>query len=310
MSLGLDWVVAKQSTVKLRRDVARPEAAQDGSDDHEERKVSRRYPSQNVKEELPRLTERERREALEVEEEAGSDDIARERLELDELRKSRQSNFCNCKPAPRSYDDELEAEDDETANGSQLQCCTDPSCPCVRDGIGCHVEGNHYCQCALSSSITTSRPPSCGNPYGLFMFDEYSVRQHALDVLYPSYDSMNPSHSRDDSGGAYVSTPSSRSPSLSSPSSSVRQGSIPGLRSASFSFHPSGAPLSLLSSWSYSAAGVGGSGGWWDMSGGTHTPRALFRRPSRVSPPSSPLFFQSGRSSTATAPSRATANNQ
>ena len=195
----------------------------------------------------------------------------------------------------------MEAEDEDEDGRAQPQCCTDASCPCVRDGIGCHVEGNHYCQCNLSSS--SSRPPSCGNPHGLFQFDEYSVRQHALDVLYPSYEPHSvsrSSHSRDDS----ASSPSSMSPALSSPSSSQqRAGGYPGFRSASFSFHqPGGAPVSLLSSWS--AAGGSGGGGWWDMSGGGgsgyHTPRAWLRRPSRVSPPSSPLFVHSGRSSTAT----------
>ena len=312
VSLGLDWLVVKQSSVRLRRDNARAEA-EDETEQHEEHRVSRHYPSQNVHDELPRLTERERREALGVgvavgsEDEVGQgrDDLVRERLELDEIRKSRQSNFCNCRPTRLTRQEELEAEDDDTVH-AQPQCCTDLSCPCVRDGIGCHVEGNHYCQCNLSSS--SARPPSCANTYGLFQFDEYSVRQHALDILYPSYEahSINRSHSREDS--ANLLTPSSVSPSLSSPSSGLRQGGMPSLRSASFSFHPSGAPLSLLSSWSYSAASGGSSsGGWWDMSGsGTHTPRALLRRASRVSPPSSPLFVQSGRSSTAADAHKAT----
>ena len=309
VSLGLGWVVVKQQSVKLRRDHARAAAGEDETDEQQdEQRVSRRYPSQNVNEELPRLSERERREVLEVEDETSRDELLRERAELDEIRRSRQSNFCNCKPVRRSREEELDDnDDDDDGSSSQTQCCTDVSCPCVRDGIGCHVEGNHYCQCNLSSSSSSSRPPSCGNPHGLFRFDEYSVRQHAMDILYPSYEphSVSFSHSRDDSGGAGISTPSSLSPSLSSPSSTVRLGGMSGLRSASFSFHPSGAPMSLLSSLSYSSAS--GSGGLWDMGvTGTHTPRALLRRPSRVSPPTSPLFVQSGRSSTATVMHRAT----
>ena len=210
----------------------------------------------------------------------------------------RLRHFCQCRPARPAGG---WGEEDGESVSQSAGCCSDPAvCPCAREGVGCHVEGGHYCQCGRAGSAVSA---GCGNPCGLYEFDEWGVRQHALQVLYGGGGAGG-----EDWGGAEAQSPStspsaspsphhSASPSLSSASSSSAASFLT-FRSHSFSFHPPqqhggaggvglSSPLLLqLSPSSLSSA----------VSQPPHRSSfSLSRRSSRVSPPSSPLLQQSRR---------------
>ena len=148
-SLGLDWRVARETVERIV----------DGADtaDTEDGVHNRRYPIQSTNaldDELPRINERERLRLIQAHPTVID---AGESAELEDLRKSRQMNFCQCRPS-----------DGES-------CCSDTArCACARDGVGCHIEGTHYCGCNAAT---------CSNGRGKYVFDENKVRQHSVQIL-------------------------------------------------------------------------------------------------------------------------------
>jgi len=135
-------------------------------------RMKKRYPSPNKAEELPRIAQQERirifkqyaglpnaeeSEAHETPASWGLSDAMchpsewDESSELDLIRSSRRSHFCLCRP-PRGRLRAMLMDLDPDAiaalppNQSNA-CCIDDRCPCVRDGVGCHVESDHYCAC-------------------------------------------------------------------------------------------------------------------------------------------------------------------
>ena len=192
---------------------------------------------------------------------------------------------------------------DGVTRSATVGCCSDPSlCPCAREGVGCHVEGRHYCQC--SHRTTSTGVSSCGNPHGLYEFDEWRVRQHAAQVLYGVGGGAG--GGREEEWGVDAASPSlspSASPSPHHSSASGSASASPSLsflafRSHSFSFHPQSHPHS-----SATAGGLPSTLLHQPLSplptAAQQQPQpphrqspALSRRASRVSPPSSPLLQQ------------------
>jgi hypothetical protein len=181
-------------------------------------------------------------------------------------------------------DDEAEEDAEQRDDDAAGLCCRDPAvCVCARDGIGCHVEGRHYCQCSAAA---------CGNEHGLYLFDEWRVRQHALSVLYPADAGAAGEEEAEDG----VSGSPSLSPSAGLSSSDRANGSpsasFLAFRSQSFSFASRANPLQSMQ----------------------FMPAALrmlsVRRGSRASPPPSPLRSHrhaavvSAGSSSSSSPSR------
>jgi hypothetical protein len=160
-SLGLDWVVLHENECVL----VDGEAEGDGA------LPKRRHPCQkaNFAEELPRLTEEERRALLAREEECGNEcghiettgEQSHEVLDggegedLEQLRTSRGSDFCNC-------------------GSLGLSCAENPDCFCTSNGIQCHVEGFGFCPCSRKG---------CGNPEGMYVFKFEAVRRARVAIL-------------------------------------------------------------------------------------------------------------------------------
>lgn len=127
-------------------------------------KLHKRYPSSNKSEELARIGEEGRLALFQRYAGVEGDDQrdhpsfrdllvsdVDERVELDAIRQSRSGHFCSCVP-PRGRSRSM-LVDTSTFDIASLPlsttntCCTDERCPCVRDGVGCHVESDHYCRC-------------------------------------------------------------------------------------------------------------------------------------------------------------------
>jgi hypothetical protein len=174
-SLGLDW--------SFQRDYQRP--IDPGPSSNNPTKIYYHYPATNALCELQRLNETERI-ALLREYNPAIQFVEGESEELDDIRLSRLSNFCSCRPPQPDYNENGEPI---YLEGVAYQCCIDPDvCPCARDGMGCHVEGNHYCLCAgryQGPELDGDSPQIvCGNPHEHYEFDDYSVKQHFIDIVY------------------------------------------------------------------------------------------------------------------------------
>ena len=180
-------------------------------------------------------------------------------------------------------DGEEEEEDGEQGDdGAAALCCRDPAiCVCARDGIGCHVEGRHYCQCSAAV---------CGNEHGLYLFDEWTVRQHALSLLYPADGGAAGEDEAEDGVSGSPSLSPSAGLSSSERANVSPSASFLAFRSQSFSFASRANPLQSMQ----------------------FMPAALrmlsVRRGSRASPPPSPLRHQrhiaAAGSSSSSSPSR------
>jgi len=104
---------------------------------------SRKYPSSNPEQLLPRFNEAERKKLLR------SHGVELDSLEaeiLDAIRSSRSTSFCKCGPSG---------------------VCNSDTCVCFQDGVKCHIEGPDTCACSERC---------CVNPIGRFRFDSSRVR--------------------------------------------------------------------------------------------------------------------------------------
>jgi len=105
--------------------------------------LARRYPCSDKRYLLPKIPESERIKRLK------SHEAFREKegvIECETTRESRASNFCQCKQLV------------EDGN-----CCQDETCPCVANGINCHIEGPRCCSCSIvfrTSFSSTMSPPT------------------------------------------------------------------------------------------------------------------------------------------------------
>lgn len=168
IALGLDWDVVKQS--KQRIPSSKPDTHLNAPNLSSPR---RRYPTPAASkdDELPRLGERDRRDLMSIDASQEVEELG----ELEQIRISRQTNFCQCVPIVRQVmcDGEIKQE---------LICCSDASiCSCARTGVQCHIEGSNYCKCSVSHRI------SCENPEGVYRFDDNAVRLHAHRLLFSNH---------------------------------------------------------------------------------------------------------------------------
>lgn len=127
----------------------------------------RRYPSPNKKELLVRINEKERKELLqqndvEVKEELNFSNVT----ENDMIRSSRMQNFCSC---------------------SAIEGCKPGSCQCIDNQVGCHVEGDAYCNCCSGASKKhrkkQAQQTSCGNPFGQYVYNRADIEKHRGSIL-------------------------------------------------------------------------------------------------------------------------------